>query len=47
MPVLRDQGGIWTLEHNKAKLQKEGIFFVIHLVARDILFNEKAGNRRN
>ena len=29
------------LEHNKAKLQKEGIFFLIHLFARDILLMKR------
>ena len=32
----------------KAELLKEGIFFLIHLFARDVGFsNEKVGNRKN
>ena len=29
--------------HHKAKLQKEGIFFLIHLFVRDILLMKKLG----
>ena len=31
---------------DKAKLQKEGIFFLIHLFARDILFMKKLRSKR-
>ena len=33
--------------NTKAKLLQEGIFFLIHLFARDILLIKKVGNRRN
>ena len=33
--------GVWNTVFAKAKLQKEGIFFLIHLFAGDILLMKK------